>query len=129
MCATIEIVSSRLSQWPNEQPMTQLADLQSHGALIVGESIPYDADYDFLSPALSFEFNGESVIKAAVANPSGDPRRTLPWLVNHCASRGITVTPDMIVTTGSYTGVFIVNHLGLAIGKIPGFAPVTVKLL
>jgi 2-keto-4-pentenoate hydratase len=129
MCPTIEILSSRLSKWPNENPMTQLADLQSHGALVVGESIPYQADYPFLSPALSFEFNGESVLKAPVKNPSGDPRRTLPWLVNHCAGRGITVTPDTIITTGSYTGVYLVEHLGLAIGKIPGFDPVTVKLL
>lgn len=129
MCATIEVVSSRYSKWPNENPLAQLADLQSHGALIVGDSIPYDENFPFLSPALSFEFNGENVIKAPVANPSGDPRRTLPWLVNHCAARGITVTTDTIITTGSYTGVFIANNLGLAIGKIPGLAPVTLKLL
>jgi len=129
MCATIEVVTSRYAKWPNENPMSQLADLQSHGALVVGEASPYQSDYPYLCPELSFEFNGESVLKGPVANPSGDPRRTLPWVVNHCASRGIPITSETIITTGSYTGVYLVNSIGLAIGKIPGLAPVTLKLL
>ena len=81
----------------------QLADLQNHGALCVGEGVPYDPSYPFMQPAARFEFNGSSVLVATPRNPAGDPRRLLPWLVNHVASRGVAFTEDIWVTTGSYT--------------------------
>ena len=40
--AAIEIVSSRLSGWSQAPKLNQLADLQNHGALIIGSFIDYD---------------------------------------------------------------------------------------
>ncbi|HEY2023004.1 2-keto-4-pentenoate hydratase, partial [Paraburkholderia sp.] len=104
--ATIEVVASRYAAWPHIDKLAQLADLQNHGALIVGEFIPYREDFPFIAPSLHFSFNGQDVVESAPANPAGDPRRLLTWLVNHASSRGIAVTPEMVVTTGSYTGMF-----------------------
>jgi 2-keto-4-pentenoate hydratase len=68
-------------------------------------------------------------VKATPSNPCGDPRRLLTWLVNHCTQHHrIAVTPDMIVTTGSYTGMFFPQHAGTARGQIDGLAPVSVTL-
>jgi len=129
MAATIEIVASRFAQWPNVDKLAQLADLQNHGALIVGEFTKYRRDFPFVAPALGFTFEAQDVVKATPSNPCGDPRRLLTWLVNHCTQHHrIAVTPDMIVTTGSYTGMFFPQHAGTARGHIDGLAPVSVTL-
>jgi 2-keto-4-pentenoate hydratase len=126
--ATIEIVASRYAQWPDVDKLAQLADLQNHGALIVGEFTPYREDFPFVAPSLHFNFDGHDVVKAAPANPAGDPRRLLTWLVNHATSRSIAVTPEMVVTAGSYTGMFFPHTAGTASGRIEGLAPVSLTL-
>ncbi|MFL9892176.1 2-keto-4-pentenoate hydratase [Paraburkholderia sp. RL17-381-BIF-C] len=126
--ATIEIVSSRYAAWPSVDKLAQLADLQNHGALIVGEFTPYREDFPFVAPSLRFSFDGHDVVQSTPANPAGDPRRLLTWLVNHATSRGIVVTPAMVVTTGSYTGMFFPKNAGTASGRIEGLAPVSLTL-
>jgi 2-keto-4-pentenoate hydratase len=126
--ATIEIVASRYAAWPTIDKLAQLADLQNNGALIVGEFTPYHEDFPFVTPSLAFSFDGYDLVQTAPANPAGDPRRLLTWLVNHATSRGIAVTPEMVVTTGSYTGMFFPKHAGMAMGRIEGLAPVSVTL-
>jgi 2-keto-4-pentenoate hydratase len=126
--ATIEIVASRYAEWPAVDKLAQLADLQNHGALIVGEFTPYREDFPFVAPSLHFNFDGNDVVKATPANPAGDPRRLLTWLVNHATSRGIAVTPEMVVTAGSYTGMFFPQTAGTATGRIEGLAPVSLTL-
>jgi 2-keto-4-pentenoate hydratase len=126
--ATIEVVASRYAAWPDIDKLAQLADLQNHGALIVGEFVPYREDFPFVAPPLDFSFDGHDVVETAPANPAGDPRRLLTWLVNHASSRGIAVTPEMVVTAGSYTGMFFPRKAGTASGRIEGLAPVSVTL-
>ncbi|MFM0211648.1 2-keto-4-pentenoate hydratase [Paraburkholderia sediminicola] len=126
--ATIEIVASRYADWPNVDKLAQLADLQNHGALIVGEFAPYREDFPFVAPSARFSFEGRDVVETTPANPAGDPRRLLAWLVNHATSRGIAVTPDMVITTGSYTGMFFPQSAGTASGRIEGLAPVSLTL-
>ncbi|SIT45159.1 Hydratase/decarboxylase [Paraburkholderia ribeironis] len=126
--ATIEIVASRYAAWPDIDKLAQLADLQNHGALIVGEFVPYREDFPFVAPLLRFNFDGHDVVQMTPANPAGDPRRLLTWLVNHASSRGIAVTPEMVVTAGSYTGMFFPATAGTASGHIEGLAPVNLTL-
>lgn len=104
---TIEIVASRYAAWPNVDKLAQLADLQNNGALLVGEFEPYREDFPFVAPSLSFSFEGRNVVLEAAANPAGDPRRLLTWLVNHCAlKRGLAVTPEMVITTARTPACF-----------------------
>jgi 2-keto-4-pentenoate hydratase len=126
--AAIEIVASRYSAWPNVDKLLQLADLQNHGALIVGEFQEYDETFPFLEPALSFTFGERLVSTDAAANPAGDPRSLLPWLVNHITGRGIAVTPEMVMTTGSYTGMFFPQSTGTATGTFADLPPVCLEL-
>jgi 2-keto-4-pentenoate hydratase len=129
MGTTIEIVASRFAQWPNVDKLAQLADLQNNGALIVGEFVPYREDFPFFAPSLRFSFEGQDVVRATPANPCGDPRRLLTWLVNHCAvERGVAVTPDLVITAGSYTGIFFPQSSGTAHGCIEEFAPISLTL-
>jgi 2-keto-4-pentenoate hydratase len=127
--AAIEIVSSRYKEWPAVDKLVQLADLQNHGALICGDAVPYDGACPFVSPAMSFTFDGADVIKGRIANPCGDPRRLLGWVVNHAVSRGLAIGGDVVVTAGTFTGVHFPDAAGTAIGEIAGWPPVKLTLL
>lgn len=129
MGATIEVVSSRFSAWPKIDPLLALGDLLNHGALIIGEFIDYDEDFPFVEPALTFIYADQDIVPGDGANLAGDPRRLLPWLVNHHTRNGFSVTPDLVITTGSYTGMHRAKAPGLAIGDIHGLPPVSVELI
>jgi len=128
ICATIEIVSSRLAAWPQADKLLQLADLQNHGALVVGGLVDYDPHFPYLAPALEFRFEGDQIAQGQAANPAGDPRRLLAWVVNHCTGRGRRFEAGTIVTTGSYTGLYLASRSGTAEGAIAGLPPVSVRL-
>jgi 2-keto-4-pentenoate hydratase len=40
-----------------------------------------------------------------VHHPNDHPHRLLHWLANHHSSRGETLLPDVIITTGSFAGI------------------------
>lgn len=133
MGATIEVVGSRYHGWPDMNKWAMLADLQSHGALIVGEFVPYRADFPFASPDISFCLNDTNMIspdaKGRGLNPAGNPRRLLTWLVNHITrDQGLAVTPEMVMTTGSYMGMFRAETSGKVRGEIIGLPPVAFTL-
>jgi len=128
MAAAIEVVSSRYAGWPQVAPLLQLADLQNHGALCVAEGVAYDPAYPFERPAARFEFEGSSVVTADPRNPAGDPRRLLPWLVNHVTASGVAFTEDLWVTTGSYTGLCFPDATGTAVGRFDGLPEVRLTL-
>jgi 2-keto-4-pentenoate hydratase len=129
MLATIEIVSSRYAQWPEVDALAQLADLQSHGALVFGQAVAYAPDFDFATPRLDFRADEADVVQGrAPGNPAGDPRRLLPWLVNHAAGRGWAVGEDTIVTTGSYSGLHLLRSTATVAGRIEGLPPVILTI-
>ncbi|BAN27338.1 2-keto-4-pentenoate hydratase [Caballeronia insecticola] len=122
--ASIEVVASRFAAWPDIEKPWQLADLQNHGALIVGEGVPYDAAFPFVAPAMTFTSNGVPLFHATPANPAGDPRRLLAWTVNHSVSHGFAVERGTVITAGSYTGIAFPDTPGHVVGTIAGLPPV-----
>ncbi|MES2072096.1 MAG: 2-keto-4-pentenoate hydratase [Pseudomonadota bacterium] len=129
MQASIEIVSSRLAGWPEVGKLLQLADLQNHGALIVGEAVPYDEDFPFLNPQLCLRTGDSEIFNGSGSNPAGDPRRLLPWLVRHCAAQGMPLAAGSIITTGSYTGIHFPVDAGVVSGEVQGLPPIQFNLI
>lgn len=129
MQASIEIVSSRLAGWPEVGKLLQLADLQNHGALIVGEAVPYDEHFPFLAPQLSLHIGDTEIFNGNGSNPAGDPRRLLPWLVRHCAAQGMPLAAGSVITTGSYTGIHFPDGAGVVSGEIRGLPPIQFNLI
>ncbi|WP_250510515.1 2-keto-4-pentenoate hydratase [Caballeronia sp. GACF4] len=122
--AAIEVVASRFAAWPDVEKPWQLADLQNHGALLVGAGVPYDEAFPFVAPAMSFECDGKPLFEGPPANPAGDPRRLLAWTVNHAVSHGIAFAAGTVITAGSYTGLAFPDGAGHAVGSIDGLPTV-----
>ncbi len=121
MALAVEVVSSRYQGWPDVPDLLKLADLQNHGALVVGNPVPYRSGYPFLSPQGALRIDGSDVSKQPLGNPAGDPRRLLAPFVRQCALRGLPVQPQHWITTGSYSGIFFVDRPGNAVGELEGF--------
>lgn len=131
MGTTVEIVTSRIAGWPKPAvgPLTQLADLLNHGALIVGEMVPYDADFPFLGVDVDLRIDQRSVFSGTGANAAGDPRRLLPWIVNHCCMQGLQLSAGDIVTAGTYTGMHFPDAGGTVNGRIGSLPPIRLMLI
>lgn len=129
IAASIEIVSSRLIDWPDVPKLNQLADLQNHGALILGEFVPYSDAVDFVTPHAQLQIDGVDVFTGTGANPCGDPRRLLHWLVGHCREQKIALPAGTVITAGSYTGMFFAQGPGQVTGTIAGLPEVAFTLV
>jgi 2-keto-4-pentenoate hydratase len=102
----IEVVESRLADWHDSAPLAQLADLQSHGALVLGTpSGIRAAELDLRAVQAYLAFDGQPVASTRGANPAGDIWRLLGWLAWHCAQRGQPLLAGQVITTGSCTGL------------------------
>ena len=102
----IEVVETRLADWRDSDALAQMADLQSHGALVVGEPSAMRLEkLDLRSVQAYLAFDGQPVASTRGANPAGDIWRLLGWLAWHCAQRGQPLRAGQIVTTGSCTGM------------------------
>jgi 2-keto-4-pentenoate hydratase len=129
MVPTIELVTSRIRPNPENPRCWAIADLLNHGALIVGDPIPYDPTYPFLAPSLTWIFNSQNVAPAnPPTNPAGDPRRLLAWAVNHCCLQGWDFQKEMLITAGTFTGVFKPTDAGEAVGHFAGLGEVRLNL-
>jgi len=102
----MEVVETRLADWRDSAPLAQLADLGTHGGLIVGEaSTMKPADLDLRTLQAYLAFDGQPVASTRGANPAADVWRLLGWLAWHCAQRGQPLRAGQVVTTGSCTGL------------------------
>ncbi|MBP0599235.1 fumarylacetoacetate hydrolase family protein [Herbaspirillum sp. LeCh32-8] len=101
----IEVVETRLGRLPCENPWASMADLQSHGALVVGEAIPMPANAPELDAIVAtLAIDGREAARTTGGNPA-ELWPTLAWLARHCALRGMPLKKGQFVTTGSCTGL------------------------
>lgn len=102
----IEVVETRLADWRDSAPLAQLADLQSHGGLVIGRASAMNPrELDLRTVEAYVAFDGQPVASTRGANPAADIWRLLAWLAWHCAQRGQPLRAGQIVTTGSCTGM------------------------
>lgn len=124
----IEVVETRLADWRQSAPLAQLADLQSHGALVLGAPAgvaPASVDLRELKAYLAFD--GQAVASAHGANPAADVWRLLAWLALHCSERGSPLRAGQVVTTGSCTGMLFAPEGAAVLGQLAGIGQVELR--
>lgn len=121
MLPCFEVIDSRFAEWPEVPALLQLADLMSHGGMVLGEAVPFDPAFDFPAAKSSIRI-GEDPDIAGAGNPAGDPIDLVGWLA---ANRGLTAGD--LVTTGSYTGMRTLPPGRTAVGTIAGIGSVSVR--
>ncbi len=103
MCVAIEIVESRWTAGMDAPALAKLADLQSHGALVLGDWVPFTAR-NWLAQRLQVQM-GETVRTFEGSHALGGPTWGLRAWLRHATRQGAVVPAGTVVTTGTWCGL------------------------
>lgn len=126
MAVAIEIADSRWQEGLQAPPTLRLADQGSHGALILGEWLPYRA-HDWAGQRCEVRFGGTPVIANTGAYSLGDPLWLLPIWLRHATRGGRTVAAHSVVTTGSWVGAIPSPKDADVVVRFPGLGEVGLR--
>lgn len=104
MAVSIEIVDSRWQQGTEAPALLKLADLQSHGALVLGEWMPF-APRDWSRQRCEVRIGRRPADQRVGTHALGDPAWLLPAWLRHATRDGATVPAGTVVTTGTWCGM------------------------
>jgi 2-keto-4-pentenoate hydratase len=104
LCVSIEIVDSRWREAQDAPAPAKLADMQSHGALILGAWIPF-VPRDWMSQVCRVRIGAGPEREFRGTHSMGDPLYVLPRWLRHATADGAVVPAGTVVTTGSWCGL------------------------
>ncbi len=112
MCVAIEVVDSRWAEGPAAPALARLADLQSHGALVLGGWLPFPARAearDWAAQRLQVDIDG-TVHAFQGTHTLGDPAWGLAAFVRHATRHGARLPAGTVVTTGTWCGLLMAQR-------------------
>ena len=104
MCVSIEIVDSRWTEGVAAPALAKLADLQLHGALVLGTWVPF-ATRDWSAQTCRVKIGNQPVVERRGSHALADPTFVLPAWLRHATRTGQTVPAGTVVTTGTWVGL------------------------
>jgi 2-keto-4-pentenoate hydratase len=104
MAVSIEIVDSRWAEGMNAPPLLRLADLQSHGALVLGPWQAF-APRDWSQQICRVAIGARPVVERRGTHALGSPTWGFAAWLRHATRAGAVVPAGAVVTTGTWVGV------------------------
>lgn len=104
MCVSIELVDSRWVEALQAPALAKLADLQSHGALVLGDWVPFDAAHDWSAQRCTVRIGTQAPLVFTGTHSMGDPAAVLLRWLRHATQAG-PVPAGTVVTTGTWCGL------------------------
>ena len=127
MCVSIEIVDSRWREARTAPALLKLADLQSHGALVLGAFRPSEAR-DWSRQQCVVRIGDGEPRSFQGTHSLGDPAWLLPTWLRHVTRNGATVTKGTVVTTGTWCGMLEAKQGDLVRVDFEGIGSAQVQL-
>ena len=106
-CVSIEIVDTRWINGLQAPPLARLADLQSHGALVLGDWVPFDAARDWAAQVCRVRIGNQPERSFCGTHAMADPVFVLPAWLRHATRNGGVVAAGTVVTTGTWCGLLM----------------------
>jgi 2-keto-4-pentenoate hydratase len=102
-----EIVDSRLAVWPDAPPLLQLADLQAHGAMVIGSgTAPLGKGETYETIPVTVSVDGKVILEQNGGNAAGDLVHLIACLANDLSAAGLGLGAGDLVTTGTFNGMY-----------------------
>jgi 2-keto-4-pentenoate hydratase len=127
MAVSIEIVDSRWRQAMEAPALLKLADLQSHGALVLGEWRDF-APPDWAMQECDVEIGSAPPVRRRGTHSLGDPAWVLAQWLRHATRNGQAVPAGTVVTTGTWCGVLQASAGDLVTVRFAGVGDASVQL-
>jgi 2-keto-4-pentenoate hydratase len=123
----IEVVSPRLDHPSRHGAPSAVADCGLNGALVLGAPSFDWQSLDLAAHEVRLEIDGRAKATGTGALALGHPLNSLAWFVNRYTARGRTLPAGQIVTTGSTTGLVILEPGQIATGDFGVLGRVSVR--
>lgn len=127
MAVSIELVDSRWQEALDAPALCKLADLQSHGALVLGDWVPYEAR-DWQAQSCRVQIGAQPPVERRGTHALGDPAFLLPAWLRHATRYGGRVAAGTVVTTGTWVGLLHAAAGDLVTVEFPGIGRASVQL-
>lgn len=127
MCASIEIVDSRWTEGRDAPALAKLADLQSHGALVLSDWVPFTAR-DWAAQRCIVGIGRQPSAQYRGTHAMADPAFVLPAWLRHATRDGRTVPAGTVVTTGTWCGLPLAAAGDAVTVEFPGIGRAAVQL-
>ncbi|MCW3473332.1 2-keto-4-pentenoate hydratase [Limobrevibacterium gyesilva] len=121
----IEVLESRYLDPDAVDPMTNLADTQSHGGFVYGAPVTDWHGIDFAREKVEQYVDGALQMER-VGNPAGDMIRLVVWLANEGSIWAGGLKAGQFVTCGSWTGKSTVGPTAKVRVRFPSLGEVQV---
>jgi 2-keto-4-pentenoate hydratase len=105
ICVSIEIVDSRWAEGLQAGAWHKLADLQSHGALVLGSWAPFDSTHDWSTQVCRVRIGRGAEQRFQGTHAMADPAFVLPAWLRHATRHGAVLPAGTVVTTGTWCGL------------------------
>ena len=103
--AAIEVISNHWSRGYDTPAWLKLADLQSHGALVLADWQPWRT-HDWANQVCQITVNGQLAVQCKGAHPLGTPDWGLRTFARHVIGQHRVLPKGTVVTTGSWNGIY-----------------------
>lgn len=127
MCVSIEVVDSRWTEGLEAPGLAKLADLQSHGALVLGEWQPFAAR-DWAAQRCIVNIGKRPAVEFQGTHSMGDPAFVLAAWLRHATREDNVVRAGTIVTTGTWCGLLMAQAGERVAVEFPGIGGAEVQL-
>ena len=127
VCAAMEIVDSRITDWRIRLADT-VADLASNGAAAISSRIVPLAGLDTRLIGMMLTRNGELIDTGAGAAALGDPLAVVAWLANTLGEHQIALEPGYLVMTGALHAAVPMAAGDVFRAEFDRLGPVTVRV-
>ena len=124
----IEVLESRYIDPDSVDPMSNLADTQSHGGFVFGAPVVDWQRIDFANETVEQYVDG-ALQKSGTGNPVGDMIRLIVWLANDGAVWAGGLKAGQYVTCGSWTGKSVVGPNAKVRVRFPSLGEVFVTYI
>jgi len=120
----IELVDTRFTRLKVTDALSHTADQMNHGALVIGPALADWRGIDPVNQPVRLSFDGKVVLEQVGGNTAGDPVRLLQWLADTGARAYGGLSAGMVVTTGSCTGLLMIEAGTRVLAEFPGLGSV-----
>jgi 2-keto-4-pentenoate hydratase len=127
MAVSIELVDSRWREALEAPALCKLADLQSHGALVLGDWRAFEAR-DWRAQSCRVRIGAQAAVERRGTHSLGDPAFMLPAWLRHATRQGATLVAGTVVTTGTWVGILQAAEGDLVTAEFPGIGQASVQL-
>jgi 2-keto-4-pentenoate hydratase/2-oxohepta-3-ene-1,7-dioic acid hydratase in catechol pathway len=124
---SIEVCDSRWQQTQKAPPLLGIADLQSHGGLVLGEWIPCVAR-DWAAQTGRVRIGKQDERSFTGSHSCVDPTWLLPGWLRHATREGFTLPAGTVVTTGTWCGAPAAERGDLVEVEFDGIGKARVQL-